>query len=748
MQPVFANVRTNLSQLPRSISPHLASPSSPASASSSIRSISPVHSSAPQLRSRSSSPSPRRFASVLAYHPSPPLDSRSDQKKRVVSSENLGRLHGKDQEATGFKEYERNKESDSRDQSPSRIAVRNLEESWRRLELNESASPSPSSSPSPMSSHATFGSSSSSPLSKPPYRELVECTSFKETGKAERKQAEETKQEAVPATSIESDNDSLDPSSSVTASTAHNKNYRRNPSKTGDTDVVQPRTTGRSLERTPAALSKLPPSSSSSQPLLTTTTTAATATVYEHPQQVPHGQRTSFVTSSEARHILDLPSLLGKDPSMIPDVLAMPVPLQPSRPQPLSSSSSLLSKLDSKAESTAKALTKRYATKNLNMTEMEAHRMVQVMAAEIVALHEEREAMLQRMEQAKQDMLEAAKLLRIQADTAMNEQERNIETINASAGANEAEEMQDMSVSGDRGKDSQTRQSEVDEEEDQERDAAESPTWYTDAEKYWNSVPATINGMLGGLGQLARPDAVSSLRFLSEFVNPPSSSYASSILNPPSESTHGSVSTSAPAVTSTEISSTSTSNPAVTVRQKLPLPGSGPSHVLDCGAGIGRVTKQVLVKAFDHVDLVENCAAFVKQAKDEYLKSEIQAGIVGEVRCSGLQNVAFEGTSWEGRFDVIWCQWVLGHLTEEDLIAFFNRCKKGLKPGGLIFVKENNAKVGIVIDEEDSSMTRSDLVWKDMFHKAGLRLLREDVQRGFPSGLFAVKMYALEPMAS
>jgi protein N-terminal methyltransferase len=85
-------------------------------------------------------------------------------------------------------------------------------------------------------------------------------------------------------------------------------------------------------------------------------------------------------------------------------------------------------------------------------------------------------------------------------------------------------------------------------------------------------------------------------------------------------------------------------------------------------------------------------------------------------------------------------------MATEDLITFFNRCKKGLKPNGMIFVKENNAKIGIVIDEEDSSMTRSDVVWKDIFLKAGLKLLREEVQKGFPSGLFAVKMYALEPI--
>ncbi|KAF9421333.1 hypothetical protein BGZ94_008859 [Podila epigama] len=267
-------------------------------------------------------------------------------------------------------------------------------------------------------------------------------------------------------------------------------------------------------------------------------------------------------------------------------------------------------------------------------------------------------------------------------------------------------------------------------------EATESPAWYTDAEKYWSNVPATINGMLGGLGQLARPDAVSSLRFLSEFVTPPSTSTAASIVN---------ASSSVGATTTTTSSATSSSTSSR--RQKLPLPGSGPSHVLDCGAGIGRVTKQVLSKAFDHVDLVEGCASFVKQAKEEYLKEEIASGKVGEVRCEGLQNVQFEGTAWEGRFDVIWCQWVLGHLTEADLIAFFNRCKKGLKPGGMIFVKENNAKVDIVIDEEDSSMTRSDAVWKEMFEKSGLKLLREEVQKGFPSGLFAVKMYALESIS-
>ncbi|KAF9121875.1 hypothetical protein BGW39_010199 [Mortierella sp. 14UC] len=129
----------------------------------------------------------------------------------------------------------------------------------------------------------------------------------------------------------------------------------------------------------------------------------------------------------------------------------MPIPLQPkprsSRPASLTSTgddssvnngddtsgSTLISKLNAKAESTAEAMTKRYAAKNLNMTETEAHRMVQVMAAEIVALHEERAVMVKKMEQAKQDMLEAARLLRMKA-----------------AASEASEELQDMSAEGRR----------------------------------------------------------------------------------------------------------------------------------------------------------------------------------------------------------------------------------------------------------------------------------------------------------
>lgn len=38
---------------------------------------------------------------------------------------------------------------------------------------------------------------------------------------------------------------------------------------------------------------------------------------------------------------------------------------------------------------------------------------------------------------------------------------------------------------------------------------------------------------------------------------------------------------------------------------------------------------------------------------------------------------------------------------------------------------------------------RSDLAWKKVFADAGLKLLKEEVQEGFPEGLYPVKTYVI-----
>ena len=81
---------------------------------------------------------------------------------------------------------------------------------------------------------------------------------------------------------------------------------------------------------------------------------------------------------------------------------------------------------------------------------------------------------------------------------------------------------------------------------------------------------------------------------------------------------------------------------------------------------------RVLQRHFSTVDLVEQNPKFLEQAK-KYLGVDSEGGApkIGNLICSGLQDY----TPREGAYDVIWCQWVLGHLTDDDLVAFFKRAK-------------------------------------------------------------------------
>ena len=53
---------------------------------------------------------------------------------------------------------------------------------------------------------------------------------------------------------------------------------------------------------------------------------------------------------------------------------------------------------------------------------------------------------------------------------------------------------------------------------------------------------------------------------------------------------------------------------------------------------------------------------------------------MGSLYCAGLQNFDFSSAP---EYSVIWCQWVLGHLTQEHLVQFFIRAARGLKPGAV-----------------------------------------------------------------
>ncbi|CAB3360932.1 Hypothetical predicted protein [Cloeon dipterum] len=214
--------------------------------------------------------------------------------------------------------------------------------------------------------------------------------------------------------------------------------------------------------------------------------------------------------------------------------------------------------------------------------------------------------------------------------------------------------------------------------------------YYKHGADYWSTVPATVDGMLGGFGYISHTDIQGSEAFLKSIFK---------LKHAP-----------------------------------------GRKRAVDCGAGIGRITKLLLQRYFDKVDLVEQNSAFLKEAQT-YLGGSKH---VDQMYCQGLQNFKPE----EETYDVIWCQWVLGQLKDHDFVHFMKANIKGLKENGVIVVKENVTSSGEVEeDKQDASVTRSEEALLDLLTgPSGLRVVREMKQPRFPKGLFPVRMYALRPV--
>ncbi|KAL8414210.1 hypothetical protein RB594_005437 [Gaeumannomyces avenae] len=118
---------------------------------------------------------------------------------------------------------------------------------------------------------------------------------------------------------------------------------------------------------------------------------------------------------------------------------------------------------------------------------------------------------------------------------------------------------------------------------------------------------------------------------------------------------------------------------------------------LDGGAGIGRITKGLLLDIAKNVDVVEPIAKFT--------------ATLGEA--TGVRSISNIGLEeWEPpagtTYDLVWTQWCLGHLTDDEVILYLKRCKAALTPEtGLVVVKENlNSGGEDLFDKLDSSVTR------------------------------------------
>lgn len=79
-----------------------------------------------------------------------------------------------------------------------------------------------------------------------------------------------------------------------------------------------------------------------------------------------------------------------------------------------------------------------------------------------------------------------------------------------------------------------------------------------------------------------------------------------------------------------------------------------------------------------------------------------------------------------------------------DFIDLLSRLKRALKPGGIIVIKDNVGGEGCELDSEDSSVMRNNDQLEEIFRLAGVKVLQNQLQIGFPQDLQPVRLYALQ----
>ncbi|XP_059840435.1 N-terminal Xaa-Pro-Lys N-methyltransferase 2 [Hypanus sabinus] len=211
--------------------------------------------------------------------------------------------------------------------------------------------------------------------------------------------------------------------------------------------------------------------------------------------------------------------------------------------------------------------------------------------------------------------------------------------------------------------------------------------FYARAKRFYEDVPATEEGMMGDYLELNSTDIEASCVFLKKFVGGPGK--------------------------------------------------SDTEYALDCGSGIGRVSRYVLLPVFSSVDMVDMMDNFLFEALS-YIGKDVKK--VKDYFCFPLQGF----TPPIKKYDVIWIQWVTGHLTDKDLMLFLIRCKNSLKDDGVIIIKDNVGRQGCILDQSDSSVIRDIDILRNIIAKADLDIICAEKQLDMPEQLVPVWMLALK----
>ena len=174
-----------------------------------------------------------------------------------------------------------------------------------------------------------------------------------------------------------------------------------------------------------------------------------------------------------------------------------------------------------------------------------------------------------------------------------------------------------------------------------------------------------------------------------------------------------------------------------------------PGNALDLAAGIGRVTEFVLCNFFKEIDLVEKDKKFIDKCKVKFSSNDK----IKKIYMESLENFKFER-----KYDLIWMQWCLENLEDEDLDPFLKKCFDNLNEDGIIIVKENLYNVEGEGEEEeeeeednyqfkyselDYSKQRPDAFYINLFVKNKFKIKLHFLNPNWPEDMMPLCVYVL-----
>ena len=157
----------------------------------------------------------------------------------------------------------------------------------------------------------------------------------------------------------------------------------------------------------------------------------------------------------------------------------------------------------------------------------------------------------------------------------------------------------------------------------------------------------------------------------------------------------------------------------------------GFARAIDAGAGVGRITKHVLLKRYDSVRLVEADSGWSKRSRAYMGRKRSERC---DFTCSRLEDLTDDiMDGWGVGADLIWLQWTLQYLTDKDAVETLKTLARGLIKDTGIFVVKENRPFGVArldrfqMDTPDGppgnqryDITRTDAHHRLLFQQAGL----------------------------